>query len=190
MHRAGPATTGAASRFSASGSVSRRVSASGQGGKVGARVPTRETGGRERGAGFDLASRAMASNAGRGDAPTDATYTVSAWRQTEDDPAPWKRTLAATPEVTLVRGDDSSRDGASTFDASAYYSRLRTRRDGRALLTRASSRPRRTSSATARPTRRVHSSRARCAWPTRRYRARAAAVTSGPVRRGVSCSPC
>ena len=135
MHRAGPATTGAASRFSASGSVSRRVSASGQGGKVGARVPTRETGGRERGAGFDLASRAMASDAGRGDAPTDATYTVSAWRQTEDDPAPWERTLAATPEVTLVRGDDSSRDGASTFDASAYYSRLRTRRDGRALLT-------------------------------------------------------
>lgn len=135
MHRAGPATTGAASRFSASGSVSRRVSASGQGGKVGARVPTRETGGRERGAGFDLARRAMASDAGRGDAPTDATYTVSAWRQTEDDPAPWERTLAATPEVTLVRGDDSSRDGASTFDASAYYSRLRTRRDGRALLT-------------------------------------------------------
>ena len=77
----------------------------------------------------------MASDAGREDAPTDATYTVSAWRQTEDDPAPWERTLAATPEVTLVRGDDSSRDDASTFDASAYYSRLRTRRDGRALLT-------------------------------------------------------
>jgi biotin--protein ligase len=77
----------------------------------------------------------MASDAGRGDGPTDATYTVSAWRQTEDDPAPWERTLAATPEVTLVRGDDSSRDDASTFDASAYYSRLRTRRDGRALLT-------------------------------------------------------
>ena len=102
---------------------------------MGARVPTRETGGRERGAGFDFASRSMASDAGRGDGPTDATYTVSAWRQTEDDPAPWERTLAATPEVTLVRGDDSSRDGASTFDASAYYSRLRTRRDGRALLT-------------------------------------------------------
>ena len=102
---------------------------------MGARVPTRETGGRERGAGFVFASRSMASDAGREDAPTDATYTVSAWRQTEDDPAPWERTLAATPEVTLVRGDDSSRDDASTFDASAYYSRLRTRRDGRALLT-------------------------------------------------------
>ena len=84
---------------------------------------------------MDFASRSMASDAGREDAPTDATYTVSAWRQTEDDPAPWERTLAATPEVTLVRGDDSSRDDASTFDASAYYSRLRTRRDGRALLT-------------------------------------------------------
>ena len=87
------------------------------------------------------------SGEGGADVPADdaATWTVRAWRQTEGgDFAPWGPVpLDATPEVTSIPGGDPSRDDAddaddddaSTFDASAYYSRLRTRRDGRALLT-------------------------------------------------------
>ena len=85
------------------------------------------------------------SGEGGADVPANdaATWTVRAWMQTEGgDFAPWGPVpLDATPEVTSIPGDHPSRgrddadDDASTFDASAYYSRLRTRRDGRALLT-------------------------------------------------------
>ena len=84
------------------------------------------------------------SGEGGADVPADdATWTVRAWRLTEEGAfAPWGPVpLDATPEVTSIPGDHPSRgrddadDDASTFDASAYYSRLRTRRDGRALLT-------------------------------------------------------
>ena len=87
------------------------------------------------------------SGEGGADVPANdaATWTVRAWMQTEGgDFAPWGPVpLDVTPEVTSIPGGDPSRDDAddaddddaSTFDASAYYSRLRTRRDGRALLT-------------------------------------------------------